>query len=248
VLSAASVLALTLTIGQATQPAPPSPPPAAPRDQPFTHIFQNLGHDIRALPSLGTVAVLAAGGGAALVLHSVDDNLSLWADEQGDARYTSVGRYAGDGWVQAGTAVGTYLVGLTVHNRETEHIGSDFIRGQLLVGLTTRVLKVAVDRTRPSGGGHSFPSGHAAAPFLTAAVIDGHYGWKAGLPAYLGAGFISWTRVRDNQHWLTDVLVGGTIGIIVGRTVTAHRDGSWVVTPSATHNSVGIYLVRSSKF
>jgi membrane-associated phospholipid phosphatase len=198
------------------------------------------------LPSATTAALLAVGGGSALVVHSLDDNLDGWVHRHGESGYTSLGRVAGDGWVQGATAVGTYLVGLASRDRETEHLGSDLIRGQFLVALSTRALKIAVDRTRPSGGGHSFPSGHSSAPFLTAAVIDGHYGWKAGLPAYAAAGFISWTRLRDREHWLSDVIAGGTLGVIVGRTVTAHRDRSqtWVVSPSVTPGGFGVFVVK----
>ena len=240
-LSATSVLTVTLTIAASAQQ--PSPP--VDQDRPFVHLVQNLGADIRALPSTSTGLVLIVGGAASIGLHPADDNLSEWAAERGSAAYTKVGRFAGDGFVQAGLAVGTYVAGLAVRDAETTHVGSDLIRGQLLAGIITRALKIGVDRTRPGGGGHSLPSGHSSAAFLSAAVIDGHYGWRAAIPAYATAGFIGWTRVRDNSHWLTDVLTGATVGIIVGRAVTAtHHNMTWGIAPMATPGGAGVMVMK----
>lgn len=236
VLSAVSLLAVGLTIASAAPQAPAAPVSVAPADRPFAGLFVNLGRDVSALPSSTTLAALAVGGVGALVSHPSDDNLSGWVEQRPSASYSRLGRVAGDGWTQAGVAVGTYVVGLATGHRATTHLGADLIRGQFLTGLITQGLKVGVDRRRPSGGRHSFPSGHTSAAFLTAAVVDGHYGWKAGLPAYGFAGFIGWTRIRDDAHWLTDVIIGGTVGVIVGRTVTSgHRTRDWTlgVSPAA---------------
>lgn len=244
-LSAASALALTLAVVATTTQPPASPAAPQAADRPFTHLVTNLGHDLRALPSSDTAFVLALGGGGAILMHPTDDNLSGWVRERGPSGYTKFGDFAGNGWVQAGAAVATYAIGTASDRPKVAHIGSDLIRGQVLTGLITRGLKVGVDRTRPSGGRHSFPSGHSSAAFLTASVLGSHFGWKTGGPLYAAAGFIAWTRVRDNQHWLTDVIVGGTVGTIVGRTVTAgHRQRGWVVAPTASTSSVGVFVMK----
>ncbi|MCC7009299.1 MAG: phosphatase PAP2 family protein [Acidobacteria bacterium] len=243
-LGAASLLAVGLTIAGAAQapvPAAAAPPP----DRPFTGLIANLGHDVAALPSTATAAALAVGGVGALVTHPSDDNVAGWMAARPHAAYTSVGRVAGDGWTQAGIAVGTYVLGVAVHHRPTSHLGADLIRGQFLTGLVTHGLKLGVDRRRPSGGPHSFPSGHTSSAFLTAAVVGEHYGWRAGLPAYALAGFIGWTRVRDDAHWMTDVIVGGTVGTIVGRTVArGHRAQSWTVSISPGAGGFAVSIVR----
>jgi membrane-associated phospholipid phosphatase len=124
-------------------------------------------------------------------------------------------------------------------------VGSDLIRAQVLNAVITRGLKFAVGRKRPSGGRESLPSGHASASFASAAVLDSHFGPKVGLPAYAVAGFIGWTRVRDNAHWLTDVIVGGAIGAAVGRTVArGHRTMTWAVVPTVTRDQVAVHVVR----
>ena len=107
--------------------------------------------------------------------------------EQGPSGYTKFGDVAGNGWVQAGAAVATYAIGTASDMPKVAHIGSDLIRGQVLTGLITRGLKVGVDRTRPSGGRHSFPSGHSSAAFLTASVLGSHFGWKAASAVFFNA-------------------------------------------------------------
>lgn len=92
-------------------------------------------------------------------------------------------------------------------------------RHDLLVALgrtaiTTGVLKYAVDETRPNGGSHSFPSGHASAAFTGAEFIRKEYGWQWGAPAYLAAGFVAWSRVKADKHYTHDVVAGAAIGIL----------------------------------
>jgi membrane-associated phospholipid phosphatase len=84
----------------------------------------------------------------------------------------------------------------------------------------TEAIKLAVGRERPNGeDSQSFPSGHTSNAFALAAVVEGHYGWKLGVPAYLLAGFVGASRLEQDKHYLSDVVAGATLGYIVGRTV-----------------------------
>jgi membrane-associated phospholipid phosphatase len=96
----------------------------------------------------------------------------------------------------------------------------DLLDAFLVNGAYTSVLKVAVGRERPNGQDErSFPSGHASNAFALAAVVERHYGWKAGIPAYALASAVGASRLQRNKHYLSDVLAGATLGYIVGRTV-----------------------------
>ncbi len=79
---------------------------------------------------------------------------------------------------------------------------------------TTYALKYSIQDERPDGGGKSFVSGHTSATFSGAAFIQRHYGWKYGIPAYLGAAFVGWSRVKAGKHYTDDVLRGAAIGIL----------------------------------
>ena len=83
----------------------------------------------------------------------------------------------------------------------------------------TQVLKVTVDRTRPNGGGHGFPSGHASATFATAAVIARRFGWRYGSLAYAAAAYVAASRIPDRQHYPSDVIFGAALGIAGAHTV-----------------------------
>jgi membrane-associated phospholipid phosphatase len=104
-------------------------------------------------------------------------------------------------------------------------------------------VKVAVQRTRPDGTSYSFPSGHAASSFASATVLQQHFGWKAGIPAYAVASYVAASRIQDNRHYLSDVVFGATIGLVAGRTVTIGRgDAKFAVTPLAAPGGAGVGL------
>lgn len=243
-LNFAATLALTIALQSA--PGTPTPAPAPlPDDRPIVEIFQNLGRDAKSLPSLDTAAIIGAGALAGLVGRHNDVPLSNWAAKQDPSGYTSIGGAIGDGWTQGGAALGTYAVGLLTHDRMTIHIGSDLIRAQTLNAVVTRGMKFVVGRRRPGGGPDSMPSGHTTAVFASAAVLNDHFGWKAGVPSFAMASFVGWTRVRDRAHWLTDVLVGASIGTAIGHTVASgHRGRTWAVVPVASSKSVAVYYVK----
>jgi membrane-associated phospholipid phosphatase len=206
---------------------------------------QNLKRDLIHLPSRETALILGLGGLPALLMGPSDGEVSSWASAKGDSSYTAIGNVLGDAWVQGGAAIGTYAIGALAHKPLVAHVGADLVRSQALNAVLTRGLKVAVGRSRPDGGRHSFPSGHSSASFASAAVLQAHFGWKAGLPAYATAGFIGWTRVRDDQHWLTDAIAGSVIGAVSGLTVTrGHDRRGWTVQP-LTSGGIGLALVRT---
>jgi membrane-associated phospholipid phosphatase len=228
----------------ALQSAQPPPSATWTDDQPITHVLQNLGHDLKALAGPDTVLIAAAGLGTTGLFHPADDNVADWAKNAGPSSYVQLGSVIGNEWFQGGVAVATYAAGRLGHSDEAAHLGSDLIRAQLLNGVITSGLKLAVDRTRPNGGPWAFPSGHTSASFASAAVLTSHYGWRAAIPSYLAASFIAWTRVRGQEHWLTDVIAGGTIGEVAGITVSAHGRHTWLVSPSLVDRGFFIEVVK----
>lgn len=249
--------ACALAIALALQPAlrnSGSPSPVPPPTQtvetgsvpnPLTHILQNLGEDLRGLASADTARLTGVGAAGTGISSGADERLAQWEETTGRSSYGHLGSVLGDGWVQGAAAVTTYAAGVLAREPLVAHVGSDLIRGQVLNGLITTVTKAVVQRTRPDGGHHSFPSGHTSASFTSATVLAQHFSWKVGAPAYAVAGLIGWTRVRDDQHWLSDVVAGGVIGTIVGRTVTAgHSTSGWTLTPAPASGSVGLALSR----
>lgn len=245
--SSLAALAVVLTL-QST-PQPPTEPSEAtrwPDDKPFSRVVQNLGHDLVALPSLNTGLILGAGGLGAWAVHPKDDDLANWA-AQSDPSLSTLGAVFGDGWFQGSVATVAYITGRLNKDAKTTHVASDLIRAQILNGVITTGLKVGVNRERPDGGNHSFPSGHASATFASAQVLGSHFGWKVGVPGYAVASLIGWSRVRDRQHWLSDTVFGAAVGIAAAQSITAGHKArtKWTVVPTATKTSVAFYVVKS---
>lgn len=83
----------------------------------------------------------------------------------------------------------------------------------LAAGGATLILKYSVHERRPDGTDyHSFPSGHSAVTFATAAYLQRRYGWKFGAPAYALATYVAWGRVFSKKHYWWDVMAGAAIG------------------------------------
>lgn len=78
----------------------------------------------------------------------------------------------------------------------------------------THGLKRTIDKERPNGGRHSFPSGHTSAAFQGASFIHKRYGAKYAIPAYVGATFVGYSRIQADKHDMTDVLAGAAIGTL----------------------------------
>ncbi len=107
----------------------------------------------------------------------------------------------------------------------------------------TYALKYSLDTKRPSGGRHSFPSGHTSAAFAGAGFIQQRYGWKYGLPSYALAGFVGYSRVHADRHYWHDVLAGAAIGIGSNLIFTSrYEKANVVVVPVDSGLAVGVSL------
>jgi membrane-associated phospholipid phosphatase len=134
-------------------------------------------------------------------------------------------------------------VGLTVYYKDAKG-ALQFGESAALTTGVTYGLKYSVDEKRPNGGGHSFPSGHTSMSFSAAEFMRKRYGWEYGIPAYVAASFVGYSRVDARQHYLHDVIVGAGIGIFSSYVFTKpYKD--WHVQPEADGNYYGIRLSRT---
>lgn len=67
----------------------------------------------------------------------------------------------------------------------------------------------------------SFPSGHTTVIFAAATVFAKEYKNILWVPvaAYGAASLVGLSRITENKHWTTDVLVGATLGYLCGTKV-----------------------------
>ena len=109
---------------------------------------------------------------------------------------------------------------------------------------TTFALKYTIDKARPNGKNHSFPSGHATITFTSAEFMRKRYGWEYGLPAYALATFVAYSRVEAGEHYTMDVIGGAAIGIVSSYLLTRPYRG-WNIQPEAGYSYFGIRLNHS---
>jgi hypothetical protein len=185
-------------------------------------LFATIARDLKRLPSKDNQPILVNGGLLALGLYPIDDEATLGASSSRvlKASFGGVGKALGREWVQGGAALAGYVAGRVWKNERLTEASGDLIEAQLVSVSVTQAMKFAVGRTRPDGEARSFPSGHAAAAFATAATLQRHYGRKIAIPAYAIAVYTSASRLQANSHYASDVVFGAALGLAIARTAT----------------------------
>jgi membrane-associated phospholipid phosphatase len=220
-------LLLTTLLQAQVSGAPPQPPtssaPTHAASQTLTGAVKDLPHAFARLKSWTAIAVLSASGGAAAAVHPEDRDLTM--DAAGSRtvdRLTEGGSIVGSGYVQVGGAAAVWLTGVATSHPAFAGLGADLLEAQAINGVLTSAVKYTVQRRRPDGGRYSFPSGHTSATFATAAVLENHYGLRAGLPAYALGAYVAGARLHDRKHFASDTLMGAGIGLVAGHVTRAH--------------------------
>ncbi len=103
----------------------------------------------------------------------------------------------------------------------TSLVARDY-RGFVFMGLhnvassgTTLVLKNGIHQRRPGDqDANSFPSGHTNTAFVGAAFIQQRYGARWGIPSYISAFIVGWSRVYGNKHYVNDVIGGASVAML----------------------------------
>jgi membrane-associated phospholipid phosphatase len=224
----------------------PAGPPPTPRHTGLRALFKDLVEDVKHLPSKENLAWATAGGGAALAVHPLDDNVQAFmvGNEAAEAFFRP-GAIVGQFPTLFGTAVATYAVGRLGDHPKVSHLGMDLIQALLISEGLTQGLKYSTQRLRPDGSTrNSFPSGHSADTFAFATALERHLGWKGAVPAYAVASYVAISRLPANRHWFSDVVFGSAVGIIAGRTVTRHGR-PFPVTASIGPSEVFIQYTRN---
>jgi membrane-associated phospholipid phosphatase len=174
-------------------------------------------------------------------------------------------------WIIGG---GMYLAGKAFDNERLERLG---VRGTeaIVIGLgVATVIKFGVGRARPfidrnprdfkflrgvrQEEYRSFPSGHTVMAFAAAVVVTEETRewfddaqWYIGPVMYLGATLVGVSRMYDNKHWASDVIMGGAIGAFTGlkvmkfhRTRTNNSLDRWLLGGSVVPKESGGYALR----
>ena len=191
---------------------------------------------------------------AALLARRLDDHYaqrlqdsSTQANEKLHKLATVVRTTAAPGAFIIGTSM--YVTGRLVKNDHLAALGLHGTEALLLGEFTGGVLKGLIGRQRPYvrpqnshsfgflrgfGGGdqyRSFPSGHSLAAFAAAAAVSSETSgwwpntrWIIGPALFTGATLTGVSRMYDNKHWASDVIVGAGLGTFAGLKVVRYNN------------------------
>jgi membrane-associated phospholipid phosphatase len=199
-------------------------------------------------PYLARSAALA---GAFALTYLLDRDIrSGLADAQNGTleTITDVGNAASNPIVHIGVAAALYGAGAVTDQPEVMQLGQELVEALLLADGTSYLLKEAIGRGRPHTGtsnsryrpfqfrdGYgSLPSMHTASSFAIAHVLASR---TESLPVkilcYTAATFAGFSRLYQEKHWATDVLLGAAIGELAGDAVTRYYalEGKLAIVP-----------------
>ena len=224
-------------------PAAPAVTDVGPRGG-FKGFVRDVGGDYVHFLSLETAKWLTAGGIETLAMHQADEWIRQETqDDQVALLSQTAGQTYGNLSLQLPLAVGWWVVGRSTGSARAADAGRDLLRAQISALSWNYAVKYAVGRTRPNGDPRSFPSGHAAASFATAMVLQEHYGWKIGAPFFAVATYTAASRIVDNKHWASDVTFAAFMGMASGRTVTMRlRHTPVSIAPQALPGGGGVIV------
>jgi len=221
---------------------PPTPPHTGIRA-----LLGNLVEDVKHLPAKQNLYLLGIGGGVAAGAHPFDQTFNVRLRSHYDAVNTAFapGKYFGNTPEQVALSLGTYAYGRLTNSPKVSHLGMDLLQAQILTEALVQPIKFATHRMRPDESNHqSFPSGHAAVTFAGATVLERHLGWRKSILGYTIASYVAASRLHDNRHHLSDVIVGAAVGTAAGRAVVHHKADEWAVMPTRVPGGVALLVTR----
>ncbi len=160
--------------------------------------------------------------------------------------------------------IGFYIYGNFWENEKAERTALLAVESFLVTSLFTGAIKVVMGRTRPfdgvsadefkgpSASNNAFPSGHTSSVFAIATVVANEYE-HIPLIAPLSYGIATMTgysRLNDNKHWASDVVLGAALGYFTSKTILklhSNKKGRhFTIYPRVDHRGGG--LVLSTQF
>ena len=186
-----------------------------PQTQPHSHAYEyNVNLKLTGLVSLG------------YLLYRNDDGVRRWVSENksdDSVKWSEKMEYLGRPTALF-PLLGTYAIGTLTKNRRLTQVSIAATTSWVLGQSVTTIIKRKTGRVRPrythdsktwgNEYGRSFPSGHTTAAFSIATSIATIYSDKPmlGAVSYGLATLTAYSRVHDDAHWASDVLIGALVG------------------------------------
>ena len=190
---------------------------------------------------------------AALLARRLDDHYAQRLQDsstQANAKLHTLATFVRTTAAPGAFIIGTtmYVAGRVTKEEHLADLGLHGTEALLLGEFAGGVLKGLIGRQRPYvtpqnshsfgflrgfGGGdkyRSFPSGHSLAAFAAAAAVSSETAgwwpgsrWIVGPAMFGGATLTAVSRLYDNKHWASDVIVGAGLGTFAGLKVVRYN-------------------------
>lgn len=222
----------------------------------WSALFKDTVRDFKQFPMRqSTWVILGAGAGAAYGTHFADTYVTehIVGNKNAD-KFFSLGQWVGSSYAMVASSVGLWAVGRYViapsadgeKTNKWSEMGFDLMRAQMLAQAVAQGTKTIARRDRPTGECCSFPSGHAASAFAAASVLERHLGYRGSIPFFVGAMYVGASRLVDNRHYLSDVMMGAAVGTAAGWTVVGRRHGAneYTMQPVPVDHGMMIAVTR----
>ena len=211
------------------------------------HESVRLGTETKALVSTpfdvkngGIWGALAATGATAVAYIFDQDIRGNLADSRSSSldSLTEAGSLVGNPFLHLSIAGAVYGGGVVAESFRYRDMGLMLGEAAILADASTFVLKQAVGRARPvTGRGRdsfrpfqfgsdydSFPSMHTSSSFAMASIVAGtSESMMVKVLSYSTALFVGFSRMYEDKHWASDVVMGAAVGELCGRVVMQSR-------------------------
>lgn len=206
--------------------------------------------------------------GAGVLSYTQDEKIQKYFVEHQSAAADKLSKYIfepfGDGLYTSLIIGSLYLGGSLAKDKRLAGTSLTAAKAFLVSSVFTGVIKQLTHRHRPyqdeipdhdNWDGpfadihyNSFPSGHSSTAFSVATVFAMEYSRTIWVPvlAYTLATGTAVSRLYDNKHWASDVVIGSAMGFVTGRFMWKQsRKGNnrFVILPSAGAQSASVTLL-----
>jgi membrane-associated phospholipid phosphatase len=183
--------------------------------------------------------------GITTALADEEEDVQTWVQEKrtSDTGYISrLVKPFGDGKYTLPALVTLYGIGRFTGSTRARRAALLGVESFVVTGIFTETIKHTSHKHRPRSGdlenitwdgprasraNLSFPSGHAASAFAVATVVASEYRDSAVVPplTYGVAALCALSRVHDNAHWISDVIIGSAIGHFTAKAIVRLHGG-----------------------
>ena len=238
---------------------PPAVPVAAPEQVPTLTAYgraflPDIADGTKRIFSRDNVPLALIGLGLTGLAFTVDHQVQDYFQEKKPMEHqANTGDKIGLVYIHIGIGMAFLGAGELSENKKLADTGIVALEALLVNGIATEGLKYASSRDRPNGKDDlSFPSGHASSTATLAASVSEMYDWdlRISVPLYMITAFVGASRIQANEHYLSDVVAGVTLGTLVGTSFakyhkeknSAGTSGNLAVIPRWDGRSKGLVV------